>query len=157
MNESPARACIKWRKAFGKAVADSPTLDVDPDQRAQEVRMILEESQEAIDAIARGGLVEIAHELSDVVIVAYGVAAFYGIDLDRVLDEVHRANMSKLGADGRPIYRDDGKVLKGPGYQPPDIAAALEAQVALSGPVPRPRSVYCYPGCAHDELVGMPR
>lgn len=132
MSESPARACRAWRRAFGKDVADLPTLDVDPEQRAQQVRMILEESQEAIDAVASGGLPEIAQELSDLVIVAYGMAQLHGIDLDRALDAVHASNMSKLGDDGQPLYRDDGKVLKGPNYQPPDMAAVIEAQIAFA-------------------------
>jgi predicted HAD superfamily Cof-like phosphohydrolase len=60
--------------------------------------------------------------------VIYGTACEYGIPLDAVLDEVHRSNMSKLGADGRPVYRTDGKVLKGPAFRPPDIAAVLYAR-----------------------------
>lgn len=63
--------------------------------------------------------------MRSVVYVAYGTALSYGIDLDAVLAEVHRSNMSKLGADGRPIHREDGKAMKGPGYTPPDIAAVL--------------------------------
>ena len=62
---------------------------------------------------------------------AYGTAHVYGIDLDAVLDEVHASNMTKLGADGRPIRRADGKVLKGPGYRPPDIAAVLRTLVRV--------------------------
>ena len=56
---------------------------------------------------------------------AYGTAHVYGIDLDAVLDAVHVSNMTKLGADGRPVRRADGKILKGPHYRPPEIAAVL--------------------------------
>ena len=63
---------------------------------------------------------------------AYGTAHVYGIDLDAVLDEVHASNMTKLGADGRPIRRADGKVLKGPDYRPPDIAAVLDALLRVT-------------------------
>jgi len=67
-------------------------------------------------------LVEIADALGDIVYVAYGAALAFGIDLDAVLAEIHRSNMSKLGTDGKPIYRADGKVLKGPNYSPPNLA-----------------------------------
>lgn len=66
-----------------------------------------------------------ADALADLVYVVYGMALETGIDLAAVLAEVQRSNMSKLGADGRPVYREDGKVLKGPGYFPPDVAGAL--------------------------------
>ena len=69
--------------------------------------------------------VEAADALADLVYVIYGMALETGIDLAAVLAEVQRSNMSKLGADGRPVYRDDSKVLKGPGYFPPDVAGAL--------------------------------
>ena len=67
----------------------------------------------------------------------YGTAAVHGIDLDAVIAEVHRANMSKLGPDGRPVLRADGKVLKGDCYTPPDVAAVLRAQ-GWSPPPARP-------------------
>jgi predicted HAD superfamily Cof-like phosphohydrolase len=70
---------------------------------------------------------EIARELADVVYVAYGTAVTYGIDLDAVLVEIHRANMSKLGPGGVPVVRD-GKVVKSEGFRPPDVAAVLSRQ-----------------------------
>jgi predicted HAD superfamily Cof-like phosphohydrolase len=62
-----------------------------------------------------------AKELSDLLYVCYDLAIYLGIDIDRVFDEVHKSNMSKLGEDGKPVYREDGKVLKGPNYQPPKL------------------------------------
>lgn len=67
----------------------------------------------------------VARELADVVYVAYGSALIAGIDLDAAIAEVHRANMSKLGEDGKPILREDGKVLKGPNFRKPDLTAAI--------------------------------
>lgn len=64
---------------------------------------------------------KLAKELADLLYVTYGTAATFGIDIDRVFDEVHQSNMSKLGEDGKPVYREDGKVLKGPNYQPPKL------------------------------------
>lgn len=66
---------------------------------------------------------KVAKELADLLYVTYGTAASFGIDIDKVFKEVHRSNMSKLGEDGKPIYREDGKVLKGPNYS--------EAQIEL--------------------------
>ena len=64
---------------------------------------------------------KLAKELADLLYVTYGTAATFGIDIDRVFDAVHQSNMSKLGEDGKPVYREDGKVLKGPNYQPPKL------------------------------------
>lgn len=75
-------------------------------------------------------LVGTADALADLVYVIYGMALETGIDLPAVLAEVQRSNMSKLGADGRPLYREDGKVLKGPGYRPPDIPAVLARPIS---------------------------
>ncbi|AGP51608.1 hypothetical protein M271_26385 [Streptomyces rapamycinicus NRRL 5491] len=80
------------------------------------------------EASAHSALGHLAHELADVVYVAYGTALVHGIDLDEVIAEIHRANMTKLGPDGRPTLRADGKVLKGPHYQAPDIPAVLRRQ-----------------------------
>lgn len=95
-------------------------------------RLLAEEAREADDAMWRAtppgcaGVFEaVAKELADVVVVTAGAALEYGIPLDRVLAEVMRANESKLGPDGRPLLRADGKVLKGPNYRPPDLRRAL--------------------------------
>lgn len=95
--------------------------------RSRELRAELhrEENRELCDELEAGNRIGIAQELADVVYVAYGTAYSEGIDLDAVLREVHRANMSKVGADGRFVLREDGKVLKGSDYRAPDIAAVL--------------------------------
>lgn len=96
--------------------------------RSRELRAKLhhEENRELCEALDAGDRVSIAQELADVVYVAYGTAFSEGIDLDAVLREIHRANMSKRGPDGNFVLREDGKVLKGPWYDPPDIAAVLD-------------------------------
>jgi len=88
-------------------------------------RLLVEETVEVGEAVADDDLAAIAQELADVVYIAYGTALTYGIDLDAVIAEVHRANLSKLDENGRPLYRFDGKVAKGPRYQPPDIRGVL--------------------------------
>ncbi len=125
---APSRArsqVADFHHAYGLPVRTEPTAAVGPDQVALRQALIEEEVAELADAARAGDLVGVADALADIVYVAYGTAHVYGIDLDAVLDEVHASNMTKLGTDGRPVRRADGKVLKGPGYRPPDIRAVL--------------------------------
>ena len=85
------------------------------------VDLIEEELQELKDAIADNDLVEVADALTDILYVTYGAGLCFGVDLDACFEEVQRSNMSKLGADGEPIKREDGKILKGPDYSEPDL------------------------------------
>ena len=98
-----------------------------PDTATRDLRkkLLAEEYTEYTTAEAEDDIVEIADALADLIYIACGTAVAYGIPLDRVFAEVHRSNMSKLGENGRPIYRDDGKVLKGPTYSPPNIKTIL--------------------------------
>lgn len=114
-----------FHHSFGLPVAATPSPAVGGDQVRLRLALIEEEVAELRAAATSGDLVGVADALADVVYVAYGTAHVYGIDLDAVLDEVHASNMTKLGPDGRPIRRADGKVLKGPGYRAPDVAALL--------------------------------
>jgi predicted HAD superfamily Cof-like phosphohydrolase len=88
-------------------------------------RLLREELEEVIQALDSGDMVSLAQELADLVYVAYGTAVDPGINLDVAIAEVHCANMSKIGPDGRFVIRPDGKVLKGPDYRPPDMSAAV--------------------------------
>jgi predicted HAD superfamily Cof-like phosphohydrolase len=123
VNNSPARYLAEFHEVFDvpRQAAPGPLSE---ELAAVRQRLLDEEVGEVAEAVQGGNLAEIAHELADVVYVTYGTALAYGIDLDVVLAEVHRANMSKLGPDGKPIVAN-GKVQKGPGYQPPDVAGVL--------------------------------
>lgn len=114
-----------FHRIFELPVASEPSAAVSASQAELRQALIDEETSELRDAVADTDIVAIADALADIVYVAYGTACVYGIDLDAVLDEVHASNMTKLGADGRPVRRADGKVLKGPGYRRPDIATVL--------------------------------
>lgn len=93
-------------------------------------RLIAEEAQEAIDAIRERDPVGASKELADLIYVAIGAALRFGIPIARVFAAVHASNMSKMGADGKPVFRADGKVLKGPNFRPaePDVARILNEE-----------------------------
>ena len=109
-----------FMEAFGQEVLEIPTL---PDFNLAELRLDLinEEVQELKDGIDKGSMLEIADALTDILYVVYGAGHAFGIDLDECFFEVHRSNMTKLGPNGRPLYRDDGKILKGANYSKPDL------------------------------------
>ena len=109
-----------FMEAFGQEVLYIPTM---PDFNLSALRLDLieEEVQELRDGLANKSMLEIADALTDILYVVYGAGHAFGIDLDDCFNEVHSSNMTKLGADGRPLYRDDGKVMKGPNYREPDL------------------------------------
>jgi predicted HAD superfamily Cof-like phosphohydrolase len=128
VDSSPARLVREFHERFDLARADLPG-PVSAECAEVRIRLLAEEVAELFEAMSEGNLPDIARELADVVYVAYGTAVAYGIDLDGVLAEVHRANMSKLGPADTPVITD-GKVQKGPHFQPPDVAAVLARQTA---------------------------
>jgi len=109
-----------FMEAFGQEVLYIPTM---PDFNLSALRLDLieEEVQELRDGLGKKSMVEIADALTDILYVVYGAGHAFGIDLDDCFHEVHSSNMTKLGADGRPLYREDGKVMKGPNYREPDL------------------------------------
>ncbi|MFD7547916.1 MazG nucleotide pyrophosphohydrolase domain-containing protein [Streptomyces sp. NPDC059578] len=117
----------EFHRAFGLDARTVPE-EVPARLAAHRQDLLDEEVAEVAEVAVDGPLDRLAHELADVVYVAYGTALVHGIDLDRVIAEIHRANMSKLGPDGVPRVRADGKVLKGDHYRAPDVAAALRDQ-----------------------------
>ncbi|MBV9447509.1 MAG: nucleoside triphosphate pyrophosphohydrolase family protein [Streptosporangiaceae bacterium] len=126
-----AAAVTEFHAAFRLPVRELPSADIDPELASLRIALLEEETGEFVTAAEKGDLIGIADALADVVYVAYGTALTYGIDLDAVLQEVHRSNMSKLDADGRPLIRDDGKVLKSERYSAPDIRAVLDRQASF--------------------------
>jgi len=109
-----------FMEAFNQEVLYVPTLP-DFNLAALRLDLIEEEVQELRDGLGNQDLLEIADALTDILYVVYGAGHSFGIDLDDCFNEVHRSNMTKLGEDGRPLYRDDGKVMKGPNYEEPDL------------------------------------
>jgi predicted HAD superfamily Cof-like phosphohydrolase len=110
-----------FMEKFGQMVRTKPQF---PDDKTMQLRLdlIKEELSELQEAMKTKNLKEVADALTDILYVTYGAGYAYGIDLDQCFKEVQRANMSKLGEDGKPIYNDQGKVMKGPNYTKPDLS-----------------------------------
>jgi predicted HAD superfamily Cof-like phosphohydrolase len=111
--------------AFGQRVGQSPLIPEDYNERDLRINLLEEEFKEYINAEEKNDITEIADALADIIYIACGTAVSYGIPLDKVFAEVHRSNMAKL-VDGKPIYREDGKVMKPAGWTPPDIEGVLK-------------------------------
>ena len=105
---------------FGQEVKKKPSLSTDKINNLR-INLIKEELNEFMEAISSKDLREAADALTDILYVTYGAGHAFGINLDNCFDEVQRSNMSKLGNDGKPIYNEYGKVMKGPNYFNPDL------------------------------------
>ena len=114
-----------FMKTFGQMVRIKPKF---PDEKTMQLRydLIKEELNELEQAMKTKDLKEVADALTDILYVTYGAGYAYGINLDKCFKEVQRANMSKLGKDGKPIYNDRGKVMKGPNYLAPNLKQFVE-------------------------------
>ena len=114
-----------FMETFGQMVRTKPQF---PEEKTMQLRydLIKEELKELELAMKTKNLKEIADALTDILYVTYGAGYAYGIDLDKCFKEVQRANMSKLGEDGKPIYNEKGKVMKGPNYIEPNLKQFVE-------------------------------
>ena len=110
-----------FMKTFGQEVKTKPSLSTHNINKLR-IDLIKEELEELTDAMNKKDLLEVADALTDILYVTYGAGHAFGIDLDKCFEEVQNSNMSKLDVDGKPIYNDDGKVMKGPNYFKPDLS-----------------------------------
>ena len=110
-----------FMKTFGQEVKNKPSLSTDKINKLR-IDLIKEELTELTDAINNKDLLEVADALTDILYVTYGAGHAFGIDLDKCFDEVQNSNMSKLDENGKPIYNEHGKVMKGPNYFKPDLS-----------------------------------
>ena len=108
-------------KTFGQKVKDKPSFSTDKINKLR-IDLIKEELDELIEAMNSNDLLEAADALTDILYVTYGAGHAFGIDLDKCFDEVQNSNMSKLDKNGKPIYNESGKVMKGPNYFRPDLS-----------------------------------
>ena len=114
----------EFMRTFGQEVKDKSEF---PNEKIIELRkkLIEEEFNELKQAINEKDLVEVADALTDILVVTYGAGVAFGINLDKCFEEVHRSNMSKLSEDGKPIFNEFGKVMKGPNYSKPNLKQFL--------------------------------
>ena len=110
-----------FMKTFGQEVKTKPSFSTDKINRLR-IDLIKEELDELKEAMKNNDLLEVADALTDILYVTYGAGHAFGIDLDKCFQEVQNSNMSKLGENGKPIYNDAGKVMKGPKYFKPNLS-----------------------------------
>ena len=110
-----------FMKTFGQEVKNKPSFSSDKINKLR-IDLIKEELEELTVAIKNKDLLEVADALTDILYVTYGAGHAFGIDLDKCFDEVQNSNMSKLSEEGKPIYNESGKVMKGPNYFKPDLS-----------------------------------
>ena len=110
-----------FMKTFGQEVKNKPSFSTDKINKLR-LDLIKEELSELTDAMNNKDLLEVADALTDILYVTYGAGHAFGIDLDKCFDEVQNSNMSKLDGNGKPIYNEHVKVMKGPNYFKPDLS-----------------------------------
>ena len=124
--EKQIKQLKEFHTAFGLGWADEPSSPKEETKKLR-IKIMREEMDEAVLAMESEPIENIAKELADILYVAYGTIGEYGLGdkMEKIFDEVHKSNMSKLDREGKPVYREDGKVLKGPNYTLPDIKSVL--------------------------------
>ncbi len=124
-------AVTEFHKAFGLGIKLSPKADLGEAKNLLRYKLMREENEEYLEAANNNDLVEIADALGDMLYILCGTIIEHGMQdvIEEVFEEIQRSNMSKLGEDGKPIYREDGKVLKGPNYFKPNIEKILEKAI----------------------------
>ena len=112
-------------KTFGQEIKTKPSLSSEKINNLR-INLISEELEELKDAIKNNDLKETIDALTDILYVTYGAGHAFGVDLDKCFEEVQNSNMSKLSEDGKPIYNENGKVMKGPNYFKPNLNKFLK-------------------------------
>ena len=114
-----------FMKTFGQEVKDKPSFSTDKINKLR-IDLIEEELHELKEAMNSNNLLEVADALTDILYVTYGAGHAFGIDLDKCFNEVQNSNMSKLDKNGKPIFNESGKVMKGPNYFKPDLSKFIK-------------------------------
>jgi len=117
-----------FHTTYGLGVSEEMKADLGTQKNNLRFELMKEENEEYLEAVQNNDLVEIADALGDMLYILCGTILEHGLQhkIEAVFDEIQRSNMSKLGEDGKPIYREDGKVMKGPNYFKPDFGAILK-------------------------------
>jgi len=117
-----------FHSTYGLGVSKTPKADLGTSKNELRFNLMKEENEEYLEAAKNNDLIEVADALGDMLYILCGTILEHGLQhkIEEVFDEIQRSNMSKLGQDGKPIYREDGKVMKGPNYFKPDFSKILE-------------------------------
>ena len=128
MIKKPIKAVTEFHNAFRLSVEHKPKSDISSEITELRYNLMKEENEEYLQAVKSNDLIEIGDALGDMLYILCGTIISHGFQdkIEAIFDEIQRSNMSKLGADGKPIYREDGKVLKGPNYFKPNIEKILK-------------------------------
>lgn len=120
-------AVKEFHTAFVIGHSETPKADLGENKKMLRYNLMKEENEEYLEAVQNNDLIEIADALGDMMYILCGTIIEHGLQhkIEEVFDEIQRSNMSKLGTDGKPIYREDGKVMKGPNYFKPDFSKIL--------------------------------
>ncbi len=120
-------AVAAFHKAFGVGISDKPTANINKQINNLRHKLMAEENNEYLEAASNNDIVEVADALGDMLYILCGTILTHGMQhiIEDVFNEIQESNMSKLGADGKPIYREDGKVMKGPNYWKPNLKKFL--------------------------------
>lgn len=126
--EKQLKAVQLFHESFGLGVKHLPTADLGERINMLRFNLMKEENEEYLEAVQNNDLVEVADALGDMLYILCGTILEHGLQykIEEVFDEIQRSNMSKLGEDGKPIYREDGKVMKGPNYFKPNFEEILK-------------------------------
>ena len=121
-------AVQEFHEAFKIEVNQHPTVQLSDKIKELRFELMREENEEYLEAVRNNDMVEVADALGDMLYILCGTILTHGMQhkISEVFNEIQRSNMSKLGADGKPIYREDGKVMKGPNYFEPDLSKFID-------------------------------
>ncbi len=116
-----------FHNTYGLGVSDTPKADLGENKKLLRFNLMKEENEEYLEAVQNNDIIEVADALGDMLYILCGTILEHGLQhkIEEVFDEIQRSNMSKLGEDGKPIYREDGKVMKGPNYFKPDFSKII--------------------------------
>lgn len=117
-----------FHRTYGLGVNQTPKADLGKTKNELRFNLMKEENEEYFEAVQNNDLIEVADALGDMLYILCGTILEHGLQhkIEEVFDQIQESNMSKLGEDGKPIYREDGKVMKGPNYFKPDFSKIIE-------------------------------
>jgi predicted HAD superfamily Cof-like phosphohydrolase len=123
------KAVRLFHETYNLTVRNQPTINIPKEQPILRFNLMTEENEEYLEAALNNNIVEVADALGDMLYILCGTILDHGLQhkIEEIFDEIHKSNMSKLGTDGKPLYREDGKVMKGPNFLKPNLKRVLDS------------------------------